>query len=88
MKSRRQETSGKNVDMRPREPGVNRRILPVFPVLVEMAFHRSGSHRKISVKLTVGSTREGDGNVVDLGLGARPDFSLAPRAYDDFTPAA
>ena len=38
--------------MRPREPGVNCRILPIFPVLVEMAINRSGSHRQISVKFT------------------------------------
>jgi len=38
--------------MRPREPGVNCRTLPIFRVLVEMAINRSGSHRQISVKLT------------------------------------
>ena len=46
-------------DTRPPEPGVNCRILPIIPVRVEMATKRSGSHRQISVKLALGSTREG-----------------------------
>ena len=75
-------------DMRPREPVVNCRILPIIPVRVEMAINRSGNHWQMSVKLTAGSTREGDENVVALRPSVRLDFSLAPRAYDDFTPAA
>ncbi len=47
-------------DMRPPERGVNCRILPIIPVRVEIAINRSGSHRQISVKLTVSSTREGE----------------------------
>ncbi len=65
-------------DMRPREPGVDCRILPIFPVRVEMAINRSGSHRQISVKLTAGSIRESDENVVAPRSSARPDFSLLP----------
>ena len=44
----------------PQNLGVNCRILPIIPVRVEMAINRSGSHRRISVKLAVGSTREGE----------------------------
>ena len=50
-----------------------------FRVLVEMAFDRSGSHLQMPFKLTVGSAREGDENVVALRPSARLDFSLAPR---------
>ena len=50
-----------------------------FPVLVEKAFDRSGSHLQIPVQLTVGSAREGDENVVAPQPSARLDFSLAPR---------
>ena len=58
-----------------------------FPVLVEMAFDRSGSHLQIPVKLTVGSAREGDENVVAPRPSATGLFSRS-QAYDDITPAA